>query len=157
MFGRTQQWLACIFCAAITLCASPHTARAANIELPVPKITIYPGDVISPELLAVKVFGASADRLPVIRSPEAAIGKVARRTLIAGEPIAVNHIRDAELVKQGKPVRIVFSEGPMIISGVAIPLQSGGAGDVLSLRNIDSGIVIKGTVEADGTVRIAGP
>jgi flagellar basal body P-ring formation protein FlgA len=36
-------------------------------------------------------------------------------------------------------------------------LQAGGVGDVLSLRNTDSGTVIKGVVEADGTIRVAGP
>jgi flagella basal body P-ring formation protein FlgA len=51
----------------------------------------------------------------------------------------------------------VFSEGPLTISGLAVALQSGGVGDVLSLRNVDSGTVIRGTVQGDGSVRIAGP
>ena len=33
----------------------------------------------------------------------------------------------------------------------------GGIGDLVSLRNLDSGSVIKGTVAPDGTVRVAGP
>jgi flagella basal body P-ring formation protein FlgA len=158
MSTQTPHWLVCVFAAAIALCnGSSSFARVATIDLPVPKITIYPGDTISGELLSVKSFRADAGRLPVIRSNAEAIGKVARRTLIAGKPIPASHIRDAELVKQGKPVRIVFSQGSMVISGVAIPLQSGGLGDMLSLRNIDSGTIIKGIVEEDGTVRIAGP
>ena len=64
-------------------------------------------------------------------------------------------IRDAEVIKQGKPVRVVFSEGPLIISGLAVALQSGGVGDVLSLRNIDSGTVIRGIVR--GTARSGSP
>ena len=157
MFNRTPQWFACLLAAAIALGTGPALARSSTIELTVPKVTIYPGDVIASELLTVKVFRAGKEQLPLIRRPETAIGKVARRTLVAGKPIPVSYIREAQLVKQGKPVRIVFAEGPMVISGVAIPLQSGTAGSIISLRNIDSGTVIKGTVGEDGTVRIVGP
>jgi flagella basal body P-ring formation protein FlgA len=131
--------------------------RAANIELPVPKISIYPGDVIGGDQLALKTFGPGAAGLPVVRSPDEAAGKVARRTLIAGKPIPTAHLRDAAVIQQGKAVLIVYSEGGLTISGLAVPLEPGGIGDVISLRNIDSGTVIKGVVEPDGSVRIAGP
>jgi flagella basal body P-ring formation protein FlgA len=36
-------------------------------------------------------------------------------------------------------------------------LQNGSAGDVVTLRNIDSGAIIKGTVASDGTVRLGAP
>jgi flagella basal body P-ring formation protein FlgA len=36
-------------------------------------------------------------------------------------------------------------------------LQNGGVGDFVTLRNVDSGTIIKGTVAPDGTVRLAGP
>jgi len=54
-------------------------------------------------------------------------------------------------------VQIVFREGPLEILGHAVALQSGGKGDVISLRNIDSGVIIKGVVEADGTVQVGIP
>ncbi len=157
MFDRSKRYLICIILTMIVLGTAQAFARATVVELPVPKIAIYPGDAITGEMLAVKRFRAVNDRMPVVRESSAVIGKIARRTLIPGEPIPVTHLRDAELVKQGKPVRIVFTEGPMVITGVALPLQSGGTGDFVSLRNMDSGVVIKGVVEADGSVRIAGP
>jgi flagella basal body P-ring formation protein FlgA len=36
-------------------------------------------------------------------------------------------------------------------------LQNAGIGDVISLRNEDSGRIIKGAVAADGTVRLSTP
>jgi flagella basal body P-ring formation protein FlgA len=93
----------------------------------------------------------------VVQTAEALIGKVARRTLIAGKPVPLTYVRDREVVQKGKPVRVVFTSGGLTISGMAVPLQAGGVGDVLSLRNTDSGTVIKGVVEADGTIRVAGP
>ena len=157
MSYRRRCRLAGMIAGVLAVCAGAVAARAAGIELPVPKITIYPGDAITAELLGVKLFNQAADKLPVIRSAGEAVGKVARRTLVAGKPIPVIFIRDAEVIKQGKPVRVVFSEGPLTISGLAVALQSGGVGDVLSLRNVDSGTVIRGTVQGDGSVRIAGP
>ena len=50
-------------------------------------------------------------KAPVTRTPGALIGKVARRTLIAGKPIPLILFAMPEVIKQGKPVRVVFSEG----------------------------------------------
>jgi flagella basal body P-ring formation protein FlgA len=133
------------------------TADAETQQLPVPKLTIYPGDAITIDALTVKSFPLQADTGAVVQTPQALIGKVARRTLVAGKPIPLAYVRDREVIQKGKPVRVVFASGGLTISGVAVPLQPGGVGDVLSLRNVDSGTVIKGIVEADGTVRVAGP
>lgn len=157
---RSPSRLACSFAAALAVCAGMAgtvAAAAESQQLPVPKVTLYPGDAIGGEMLVLKSFAMQADFGPVIRAPEALIGKVARRTLIAGKPIPIAYIRDREVIQKGKPVRVVFSSGGLTISNVAIPLQAGGVGDVLSLRNVDSGTIIKGVVEADGTIRVAGP
>jgi flagella basal body P-ring formation protein FlgA len=36
-------------------------------------------------------------------------------------------------------------------------MQSGGKGDVVSVRNVDSGRTVKGTVEDDGSINVGGP
>ena len=61
------------------------------------------------------------------------------------------------MVTQGKTALVVFEAGGLTITANAMALQNGGIGDVVTLRNIDSGTVIKGTVAPDGTVRLAGP
>jgi flagellar basal body P-ring formation protein FlgA len=48
----------------------------------------------------------------------------------------------------------VFEWGGLVITTNALALQNGGLGDVVSLRNIDSGAVIRGTVASDGSVRL---
>jgi flagella basal body P-ring formation protein FlgA len=142
---------------ALMLCGS--VACASGLELPVPSVTIYPGDVIGDSLLVDKTFSLrpGQDNLPVHKSRDELIGKVAKRTLLPGKPIPLNSTREVETVRQGKPVAIVFQAGGLTITGQAIPLQSGRAGDLLSLRNMDSGATIKGIVQADGTVRVSGP
>ena len=132
--------------------------RAAELELPVPRVTLYPGDVIGDEQLVGRAFIAhTVTRARVVASREALIGKVARRTLLPGQPVPVGGVRDPYVVNQGKPAVVVFEADGLSISTSALALQNGGIGDLVSLRNLDSGNVIKGTVAPDGTVRVAGP
>jgi flagellar basal body P-ring formation protein FlgA len=151
----------CIFPAsglAGALLLSGGLVYAAGMELPVPNIAIYPGDVVANNLLEDRTFTAPpGENWPVHKSRHGLVGKVARRTLLPGKPIPLNFVRAVDVVSQGKPVMMVFQAGALTITAQAMPLQSGGVGDVLSLRNIDSGAIVKGVVQADGTVRVSGP
>jgi flagella basal body P-ring formation protein FlgA len=138
--------------------AAAQPARAANIDLPVPRITIYPGDTIAADQLAERAFvAATVVRSSVFDDKQTLIGKVARRTLLPGQPIPINAIRDPYLVNQGKASLVVFETGGLVITMQAVALQNGVAGDVVTLRNPDSGVVIQGTVERDGSVRLGAP
>ncbi len=159
MLIRLQTWLKHFTAAAMVLvamaCGGASAAYGAYQALPVPKLTIYPGDVISSGVLGTKRFGPAAAQLPVFLSADGLIGKVARRTLLPGRPIPLNAVRDESVVQIGKQVRIVFESGGLTITGIGIALQNGGVGDVLSLRNTDSGVTIRGTVQADGSVKVS--
>jgi flagella basal body P-ring formation protein FlgA len=130
-------WATALVVLSLLLLAG-EPAQAADLELPVPRVTLYPGDTIG-------------------EARESVIGKVARRTLLPGQPIPLNGVRDPYLVMQGKTALVVFEEGGLTITANAMALQNGGVGDLVTLRNVDSGTVIKGTVAPDGTVRLAGP
>jgi flagella basal body P-ring formation protein FlgA len=133
-------------------------ARAAELELPVPRVTIYPGDVIGDEHLAERAFIAhTVARSTVYEARQAVLGKVARRTLLPGQPIPINGTRDAYVVAQGTMALVVFETAGLTITTNAMALQNGGIGDVVTLRNVDSGTIIKGTVASDGTVRLGAP
>jgi flagella basal body P-ring formation protein FlgA len=133
-------------------------ACAVSVELPVPNTTIYPGDIVGDNLLVDRAFTIPPEEnWPVHKGRDGLVGKIARRTLLPGRPIPLNSIREADVVGQGKPVTVVFQAGNLTITGQAIALQSGRVGDLLSMRNVDSGQVIKGIVQADGTVRVSGP
>lgn len=142
---------------AIILAVGALPVHAANQELPVPKVTIYPGDLIKEEALTTQLFGPGADRLPIIRSRAELVGKVARRTLVPGKPIPANAIRTADAIQQGKSVKIVFQADGLTITGLGVALQSGAVGDLVTVRNVDSGATIRGTVQANGSVKVDGP
>ena len=79
------------------------------------------------------------------REPAELIGKVAKRTLLPGRFVPLAAVRDAYLVQQGAPVQMMFVEGGLTISATAVTLEPGSAGDVVKVRNADSGKVLTGT------------
>ena len=134
-------------------------ATAASAEsLPVAAMTIYPGQAISADMLAEAAFtdGTSA-AYPVAASRDELVGKVARRTLLPGRLIARTAIGDPELISRGTIVRAVLSTGSLQMRTAVLALQGGGLGSVIQVRNVDSGKVITGIVQADGTVRVGTP
>ena len=60
----------------------------------------------------------------------------------------------AHLVTIGARVRLVFQEDGLLISTYASALQNGSVGDFVTVRNLDSGITLGGTVAPDGSVHV---
>lgn len=144
---------------AVALAASGQgrvAAAADAVELPVPTVAIYPGDAISAENLSTKAFNPQwAAKMPIYKKTDDVAGRIARRTLMPGQPIPLNATRVVEAVSQGKIYRIVFKQEGLTITSTAVALSSGAVGDLVSLRNPDSGIVVRGIVHEDGTVRMS--
>jgi len=147
-----------LLCCALAIAATVGTCRAAIAEervLPVPAVTIYPGDLINESMLKDRAFPENYRfRTAVVESPRVLAGKTARRTLLPGEPIPMNAVDDPKLVTRGTQVAILFEEGGLSIVGVGVPLQSGALGETIQVKNVDSGRIITGRVQADGRIRI---
>lgn len=144
--------LACRSLAALALLAG--AARADDLLLPVPTVTIYPGDTVKAAMLRIQAYPENFKaRTAVVDAPMAIVGRVARRMLLPGEPVPVNAIDDPRLVSRGTPTQIVFEEHGLLITAVGAPLQNGGLGDVIRVRNTDTNRIVLGTVMADGRIR----
>ncbi|MER8630734.1 flagellar basal body P-ring formation chaperone FlgA [Mesorhizobium opportunistum] len=122
----------------------------------IPNRVIYPGETI--QLTALK----QVTLIPGKHKPEAMAtlteelqGKVAKRTLLPGRYIPSTAVRDAWLVEQGAAVQVFFISGGLTISATAVTLQPGSAGDLIKVRNSDSGKILSGTVMADGTIQVS--
>ena len=146
---------------AIVLVGAVFGASAAlaggGRTLPVPQVTIYPGDPLDPELLVDRTFPVGLiGNMAVIEDRARLAGKVAKRTLLPGYPIPANSVEEPDIVTAGIPVQIVYRNAGLTITALASPLQAGGVGDVISVRNLESGLTLHGVVQADGTVRVGG-
>jgi flagellar basal body P-ring formation protein FlgA len=142
----------------VALCAGGLAVAGEDYILPVPNITIYPGDTIKDAWLVDRDFSANsiATRGGMIQARTALVGKLARRTLLPGVPIPVNGVAEPRAISNGGKVRVVFTQDGLEISTYATALQNGSIGDVISVRNLDSGLTISGTVQPDGSVRVGG-
>lgn len=130
-------------------------AAAAGLSLPVPATTIYPGEIIDDAMITERpVQPSQVGRMMVVPDRSELVGKVARRTLLPGRPVPMIAVAEPDLVARGAPIEIVFQEGGLTILAQAMTLEAGSAGDVIRVRNLDSGLIINATVQVDGTVRV---
>lgn len=136
-------------------CAAPVVqVWAAELMLPVPTVTIYPGDTIKDSMLRLQAYPENFKaRTAVVDAPMAIAGRIARRMLLPGEPVPVNAVDDPRLVSRGASVQIVFEENGLLITAAGSPLQNGGLGEMIRVRNVDTNRIVMGTVMADGRIR----
>ena len=134
--------------------AAPSLAQEALI--PTPKAVIYPGDVILDEMLADVPNAARDGSGPFVNSRSLIVGKAARLTLLPGHAIPFSSVSNRKLVSNGAAVKLVFSEGDLFIMTTGSALQDGSIGDVVKVRNDDSGVTVSGAVQPDGSVRVSG-
>ena len=137
--------------AALLAAAMPALAQ----EVLIPNRVIYPGETV--ELSALRQITLKPGKIvpdAVAILAEELDGKIARRTLLPGRYIPQSALREAWLVEQGAAVQVTFVAGALTISATAVTLQPGSAGDLVKVRNLDSGKVFSGTVMADGSIRI---
>jgi flagella basal body P-ring formation protein FlgA len=138
--------------AALVALALP--VRAEDVAV-VTRHVVYPGQEVSAgDLQVVTVTNHNRDLRTVATRIEQVDGKLTRRTLLPGHYIPLSAVRDAYTVEQGAPVRVLFAGDGLVITATAVTLEPGSAGDVIKVRNMDSGRVFSGIVMADGTIRV---
>jgi len=131
-------------------------AFAQGGGLPTPRVVIYPGDIIHDSMLGEQPAEQANGPGPFIATRVEVVGKMARRTLLPGAAIPVAAIDNPRLVVNGGEVEMVYSQDGLTIVAAGSALQDGAAGDVIKVRNADSGVTVTGTIQSDGTVRVSG-
>ena len=155
--GAFMRWALGGLALGATLFASALAPLAQTAVAPTPRVVIYPGEIIVDDMLE----DAPADDFdsragPVAQKRSLVVGKMARRTLLPGRAIPLAGIDNPRLVVIGAEVRIVYLEGGLQIVTSGAALQDGAIGDLVKVRNSDSGVTVSGLVQPDGTVRIGG-
>jgi flagella basal body P-ring formation protein FlgA len=131
---------------------------AQTAMIPVPKVVIYPGDVIHDDMVmdvpANEVQGGVLNS--TIETRSGLVGKMARRTLLPGRAVSSIAVNNPRAVINGAEVRLIYNEGGLTIAASASALQDGAIGDVIKVRNVDSGLTVSGVIQPDGSVRVSG-
>ena len=120
----------------------------------VPTRIIYPGETIDPS--ALEEVGVTNPNLAgnYAHHIGEVTGRITDRTLLPGRTIIVDFLRDPYAIKRGASVKIIYSEGGLTISATGTPMEDGGVGQVIRVRNVESGITVSGTVMADGSIKV---
>ena len=151
---RARPVLKVAFAALAAAYVIPSSAQ--ELLVPTPKAVIYPGDVISDDMLADVRDVARDGSGPFVDSRSLIVGKAARLTLLPGHAIPFSGVSNRKLVSNGAEVKLVFSDGGLLIMTTGAALQDGSIGDVVRVRNSDSGVTVSGAVQPDGSVKVSG-
>jgi flagella basal body P-ring formation protein FlgA len=141
---------------AVGSTAPPSAAADAVTKLFVPRVPLYPGDVISIDVLVQREFAVTTTTadLSFGSTLDDLVGKVARRTLLPFRPVPASAIKEKDIVKQGRTYKLYYSSSVLTVTGVGVPLQSAAVGEEVNVRNSESGTTIKAMVQADGTLAV---
>ena len=131
-------------------------AQAADLgKAAIPRTIIYPGQLISAEQIEVVAVTNPNLIEGYARSAEEVDGMITTRTLLPGRTIMVSALRKPYTVRRGDKALLIFDNGTLRITASGVPLGDGNIGDVIQVRNADSGAIVSGTVLADGTILVA--
>jgi flagella basal body P-ring formation protein FlgA len=139
---------------AAIACLSPSAASAEPPTAVIPKQTIYPGEALDASMLEVVDVTNPDLRDGYVRSLDEIEGKVTKRTLLPGRVILAAALREQYAVERGSTVRLVFNNGGLTITAAGSPLKDAAVGELIRVRNIDTGVIVSGTVMADSTIHV---
>ncbi|WP_249781549.1 flagellar basal body P-ring formation chaperone FlgA [Bradyrhizobium semiaridum] len=141
--------------AALAALAVAGAAGAEERRLPVPAVTIRAGEVIKDEMITERAFAPNLLGVALfIDARPTLVGRMARRTLLPGQPIPSNAVEDPWAVARGAIVKVIVEDSGLSIVTYGSALQSGAVGALVPVRNTDTGVIIRGIVQPDGTIKV---
>jgi flagella basal body P-ring formation protein FlgA len=142
--------------AALLVLASARLAVADERRLPVPAVSIRAGELIRDDMITERIFESNALGVAMfIEGRQVLVGRMARRALLPGQPIPTNSVEDPFTIARGAMVKVVVEDSGLSIVAYGAAMQSGAPGSLITVRNTDTGVIIRAIVQPDGTVKVA--
>ncbi|HEX2215513.1 MAG TPA: flagellar basal body P-ring formation chaperone FlgA [Xanthobacteraceae bacterium] len=113
------------------------------------------GDVIRASDITTERRPKATVAAGALERPEQVVGFAARRALGAGQALRSADLMKPELVRQNEAVTVVYESPGLSLSIRGKALESGAAGDIVNVVNIQTKRTLQGTVTAPGRVSIA--
>lgn len=159
MFGPSHSRLGkrIALAAVLPLFLSASTAVLAGEfgKAVVPVTIIYPGQEIETgQVQAIDVTNPNLIE-GYARTVKEVTGMITTKTLLPGRTIMVSALRQPYTVKRGDKIILLYDNGGLRITASGTPLADAITGDLIKARNTDTGVIISGTVMADGSILVA--
>jgi flagella basal body P-ring formation protein FlgA len=138
---------------AASMLAAPAIADNLGYAV-VPTQIIYPGEEIDTKRLQTVEVTNKGLVGGYARDISEVQGLVTTRTLLPGRTIQVSALRQPYTVKRGDKILLVYDHDGLRITASGTPLGDGVIGELLQVRNTDTGVIISGTVMPDRSVLV---
>ena len=126
-----------------------------TVEVVVPLRPIARGETLTASDVAVERRPRGAQGSDLLGEMTGAVGKVARRALLAGVAIRGGDVQRQEIVARGEIVSILYESPGIQISMRGRANEAGALGDTISITNPQSKRVLQGTITGHGRVNVA--
>lgn len=117
-------------------------------------IALARGEAIQANMLSMKETQINRSRQALFSEPGQVIGKIAKRSIRAGQALSPNLVKAPNLVTRGDQVTIVAQNNAISIKMNGTALSHGALGDQISVRNDRSERIIKAKVVDRGRVLV---
>jgi flagella basal body P-ring formation protein FlgA len=144
--------------AVAALVPAMFAATAARAETlgyaVVPTQIIYPGEQIDAKRLkTVEVTNRNLAQ-GYASDIDQVEGLVTTRTLLPGRTIMVASLKQPSAMKRGDKILLVYDNGVLRITAAGTPLADGSVGELIQVRNTDTGVILSGTIMPDRSVLV---
>ncbi|MDR6990883.1 flagellar basal body P-ring formation chaperone FlgA [Luteimonas sp. 3794] len=116
--------------------------------------SVAAGEPITADTFIAQQRDASRIAGAAIADPSEAIGRNARRTLVAGNVLTANDLVTPRLVRRGDTIALVSQQGGIEVRMAGRALADAGVRERVSVENLSSRRVVQGTVNEAGDVRV---
>lgn len=110
------------------------------------------GAAPGPADLRVEQIELTREPAPLVQDPAQVAGRVLSRPVTVGQPLRQDHLKIAQTVAAGDPVRILVAGDGFSIASDGVALAAGGEGQPLKVRT-ENGRVLSGVLR-DRTVEV---
>ena len=116
--------------------------------------SVAAGEAITADTFMTQQRDATRIAGAAIADPAEAIGRSARRTLVAGSVLTAGDLVTPRLVRRGDTIALVSSQGGIEVRMAGRALADAGVRERVSVENLSSRRVVQGTVDEAGDVRV---
>lgn len=128
-----------------------------TVDVVVPLRPIARGETLTASDVLVERRPRDPGANDVLSEMRAAIGKVAKRSLLAGVALRGGDVQREEIVGRGEMVTLVYEARGVLISMRGRASEAGAMGDVITVTNPNSKRVLQGTVSGPGRISVSPP
>ena len=127
------------------------------MRVPVPRTTLRPGELIGENDMTWVTVRTASVRDNVVTGLDQLIGRTPRRPLSPEIPVRLTDLMVQDAVNRGTGVTIIFESPTMLLTVSGRALDSGARGEVIRVKNLQSGRTVDATIISPNEVAVFSP